>query len=156
MRVRAAGTGEIVWETVISAPTVESLPVLQESIQATEPLLGLAGDSEEAQGKRVRTEIRLDSSWGSEAMITWLLERGYHVTGKFKSNGLQPLALDARPHQLLRRWSLYDHSPHMPCALHLRSRPVAIIMRSSSPAARICPCKRSWITMTAEPAWKPI
>src|SRR5579872_3598836 len=87
VRVRVAATGEIVWETVISARTVESLPVLQEAIQAAEALLGIAGDSEEAQYKRGRTEIRLDSSWGSEAMLTWLLERGYHVTGKFKSNG---------------------------------------------------------------------
>jgi hypothetical protein len=74
--VRAAVTGEIVWETVISARTVESLPVLQEAIQAAEHLLGLKGDSEEVQHKRARTEIRLDSSWGREAMITWLLERG--------------------------------------------------------------------------------
>jgi hypothetical protein len=87
VRVRAAATGEIVWETVISARTVESLPVLQEAIQAAEHLLGLEGDSEEGQRKRARTEIRLDSSWGSEAMIIWLLERGYQVTGKFKSNG---------------------------------------------------------------------
>ena len=87
VRVRAAGTGEIVWETVVSARIVESLAVLQEAIQAAEALLGLAGDSDESQRKRGRTEIRLDSSWGSEAMITWLLSRGYHVTGKFKSNG---------------------------------------------------------------------
>ena len=75
------------WQTVISARSVESLPVLQEAIQAAEPLLGLVGDSDQTQRKRGRTEIRLDSSWGSEAMITWLLERGYQVTGKFKSNG---------------------------------------------------------------------
>jgi hypothetical protein len=75
VRMRAAATGEIVWETVISARSVESLPVLQEAIQAAEVLLGLAGDSEEAQRKRARTEIRLDSSWGSQAIITWLLER---------------------------------------------------------------------------------
>ena len=87
VRVRAAATGEIVWEAVISARTVESLPVLQEAIQAAEHLLRLEGDSEEGQRKRARTEIRLDSSWGGEAMITWLLERGYQVTGKFKSNG---------------------------------------------------------------------
>src|SRR5205807_4875111 len=49
VRVRQASTGEIVWQTVISARTVESLPVLQEAIQAAEPLLGLAGDSDEAQ-----------------------------------------------------------------------------------------------------------
>ena len=87
VRVRAAATGEIVWEAVISARTVESLPVLQEAIQAAEHLLRLEGDSEEGQRKRARTEIRLDSSWGGEAMITWLLERGYQVTGKFKSHG---------------------------------------------------------------------
>jgi hypothetical protein len=87
VRVRAAGSGEIVWETVISARTVESLPVLQEAIQAAEVLLRIAGDDEEARRKRGRTEIRLDSSWGSEAIITWLLERGYHVTGKVKSYG---------------------------------------------------------------------
>jgi hypothetical protein len=52
-----------------------------------EVLLRIAEDDEEARRTRGRTEIRLDSSWGSEAMIAWLLERGYHVTGKFKSNG---------------------------------------------------------------------
>ncbi len=87
VRVRAAATGEIVGETVISARMVESLPVLQEAIQGAEAPLGLQGDDEETQRKRARTEIRLDSGWGSEAMITWLLSRGYHVTGKFKSNG---------------------------------------------------------------------
>ena len=87
VRVRAADSGEIVWQTVISARGVESLPLLQEAIQAAEVLLGLAGDGEEAQRKRARTEIRLDSSWGSEAILTWLLARGYQVTGKFKSNG---------------------------------------------------------------------
>lgn len=87
VRVRAAATGEIVWETVISARTVESLPVVQEAIQAAEALLGLTGEGEEVQRKRARTEIRLDSSWGSEAMITWLLSRGSQLTGKFKSNG---------------------------------------------------------------------
>ena len=87
VRVRAADTGEIVWETVISARSVESLSVLQEAIQAAELLLGIAGNSQEAQRKRGRTEIRLDSSWGSEAIITWLLSRGYQVIGKFKSNG---------------------------------------------------------------------
>ena len=37
--------------------------------------------------KRGRTEIRLDSGWGSEPIITWLLQRGYQVTGKFGSAG---------------------------------------------------------------------
>jgi hypothetical protein len=87
VRVRVAATGEIVWETVISARSVESLAVLQQAIEGAEHLLGLQGDDEQTRHKRARTEIRLDSGWGSEAMITWLLNRGYQVTGKFKSNG---------------------------------------------------------------------
>jgi hypothetical protein len=55
VRVRAAATGEIVWQTVISARTVESLPVLQQAIQTAEPLLGIAGESAEAKRKRGRT-----------------------------------------------------------------------------------------------------
>jgi hypothetical protein len=77
----------MVWQTVIWARPVESLPLLQEAIQAAEALLGLAGERQEAQPKRARTELRLDSSWGSEAIITWLLSRGSQVTGQFKSNG---------------------------------------------------------------------
>ena len=87
VRVRAADTQETIWETVVSGRTAESLPVLQEAILATEHLLGLEGESKPARAKRARTEIRLDSGWGGEAMITWLLERGYQVTGKFKSSG---------------------------------------------------------------------
>ncbi len=45
------------------------------------------GEGQEVQRKRARTEIRLDSGWGSEGMITWLLSRGYQVTGKFKASG---------------------------------------------------------------------
>ncbi len=85
--MRAAGTQETIWETVASGRTAESLPVLQEAIQGAEHLLGLEGESKQAKAKRARTEIRLDSGWGGEAMITWLLERGYQVTGKFKSSG---------------------------------------------------------------------
>jgi len=87
VRVRAAATGEIVWETVIAGSHVENLTVLQEAIQGAEHLLGLEGESDAVRRKRARTEIRLDSGWGSEALITWLLSRGYHVTGKFKSAG---------------------------------------------------------------------
>jgi len=87
VRVRAADTQETIWETVVSGRTAESLPVLQEAIQGAERLLGLEGESKQARAKRARTEIRLDSGWGGEAMITWLLSRGYQVTGKFKSSG---------------------------------------------------------------------
>jgi hypothetical protein len=85
VRVRAATSQETIWEEVVSGRTAESLPVLQDAIQAAEQLLGLDGADEATQARRARTEIRLDSGWGSEAMITWLLERGYQVTGKFKS-----------------------------------------------------------------------
>jgi hypothetical protein len=87
VRVRAADTQETIWETVASGRTAESLPILQEAILAAEHLLGLEGESKQARVKRARTEIRLDSGWGGEAMITWLLSRGYQVTGKFKSSG---------------------------------------------------------------------
>ena len=87
VRVRAADTQETIWETVAPGRTAESLSVLQEAIQGAERLLGLEGESKQAKAKRARTEIRLDSGWGGEAMITWLLERGYQVTGKFKSSG---------------------------------------------------------------------
>jgi hypothetical protein len=87
VRVRAADTQETIWETVVSGRTAESLSVLQEAIQGAERLLGLTGESKQTRAKRARTEIRLDSGWGGEGMITWLLERGYQVTGKFKSSG---------------------------------------------------------------------
>jgi hypothetical protein len=87
VRVRAAATQEIVWETVISGRMVESLPILQAAIYAMEKRLGLEREDAETVKKRGRTEIRLDSGWGSEPIITWLLERGYQVTGKFRSAG---------------------------------------------------------------------
>jgi hypothetical protein len=85
VRVRAAQYQETVWETVVPGRTAESLSVLQEALTQAEQRLGLAGEDEAAQAKRGQVEIRLDSGWGSEAMITWLLARGYQVTGKFKS-----------------------------------------------------------------------
>jgi hypothetical protein len=85
VRVRAAQYQETVWEEVWSGNTVESLAILQAVLEPAERRLGFAGDSVDAQSKRARTEIRLDSGWGSDRVITWLLERGYHLTGKFKS-----------------------------------------------------------------------
>jgi hypothetical protein len=61
VRVRAAATQEIVWETVISGRKVESLPILQEAIYAMEKRLGLQGNDAEILKKLGRTEIRLDS-----------------------------------------------------------------------------------------------
>jgi hypothetical protein len=85
VRVRAAASQETVWETVVAGNTVETLVVLQEAVTEAERLLGLSGEEEAVQAKRARTEIRLDGGWGTAANITWLLERGYQVTGKFKS-----------------------------------------------------------------------
>ena len=85
VRVRAAKYQETVWEEIWAGNTIESLALLQAVLEQAEQRLGLAGDSAEAQTKRARTEIRLDSAWGSDRVITWLLERGYQVTGKFKS-----------------------------------------------------------------------
>ncbi len=83
VRVRASQYGETVWEDILPGRTAESLGVLQEAIGQAERLLGLDG---EGQAKRARTEIRLDSGWGGEETINWLLLRGYQVTGKFKSS----------------------------------------------------------------------
>ena len=85
VRVRAAAYQETVWEDVLPGRTVETLAVLQQAVEATERLLGLDGDTPEAQARRARTEWRLDSAWGSEAAINWLLGRGYQVTAKFRS-----------------------------------------------------------------------
>ena len=85
VRVRAAQYQETVWEEVLPGNTVETLAVVQQAVAATERLLDVAGDSAEAQAKRARIEFRLDSGWGSEELINWLLTRGYQVTGKFKS-----------------------------------------------------------------------
>ena len=59
--------------------------MLQSVLEQAEQRLGLAGESADVQAKRARTEIRLDSAWGSEGVMNGLLERGYQVTGKFKS-----------------------------------------------------------------------
>src|SRR5690348_13827720 len=85
VRVRAAQYQETVWEEVWSGNTVESLAILQAVLEQAEQRLGFAGENAPAQRKRARTEIRLDSGWGSDKVITWLLERGYQVAGKFKS-----------------------------------------------------------------------
>lgn len=85
VRVRASAYQETVWEEVLSGRTVEKLAVLQEAVSQAERLLGLDGESTEAAARRAQTEWRLDSGWGSEAMLNWLLARGYQVTSKFKS-----------------------------------------------------------------------
>jgi hypothetical protein len=85
VRVRAAQYQETVWEEVWAGNTVESLAILQAVLEQAEHRLGFAGDSDAAQTKRARTEIRLDSGWGSDRVITWRLERGYQGTGKCKS-----------------------------------------------------------------------
>ncbi len=85
VRVRAAQYGETVWDDVREGRSVETLAVLQAAVAASERLLGLDGEDEAALAKRAQTEWRLDSGWGSDAMIGWLLERGYQVTGKFRS-----------------------------------------------------------------------
>ena len=85
VRVRAAQYQETIWEEVLPGRTVETLAVVQQAVAAIERLLDLADDSPAVELRRARTEWRLDSGWGSEEIINWLLARGYQVTGKFKS-----------------------------------------------------------------------
>jgi hypothetical protein len=86
VRVRAAQYQETVWEAVWPGRTVETLAVVQAAVAAAERLLDLVGDHAEARARRARVEWRLDSGWGSDESLTWLLARGYQVTGKFTSN----------------------------------------------------------------------
>jgi hypothetical protein len=79
VRVRAAPDQDTVWEAGRPGHTAEGRPVRQDAITQAERLLALAGDDEAAQAKRARTEVRLDSRWGSTAALTWLLARGYQV-----------------------------------------------------------------------------
>ena len=83
--MRAAQYQETIWEEVLPGRTVETLAVVQQAVAAVERLLDLADESPAVELRRARTEGRLDSGWGSEEIINWLLERGYQVTGKFKS-----------------------------------------------------------------------
>jgi hypothetical protein len=87
VRVRAGPYQETVWEAIRRGRTLEGLDLLKEAVTAAERVVGLAGDDEVTRAKRARTEIRLDSSWGSTAAINWVLAQGYQVTTKFKSSG---------------------------------------------------------------------
>ena len=169
VRVRVASTQETVWETIVTGRTVESLSVLQEAITQTERLLGLDGKDEQTQAKRTRTEIRLDSAWGSDKVITWLLERGYQITGKFKSA--------QRVQKLVRGISMWQptssagrevadipqpvsgcrtRSSSMRCAPPRRNTREATSMPWSSAVAPLFRCGRSSKSMTSGRAWKPI
>src|ERR671928_1860368 len=87
VRGRAGPYQETVWEAIRRGRTLEGLDLLKEAVLEAERVLGLAGDDDQTRAKRARTEIRLDSSWGSTAAINWALLRGYQVTTKFKSTG---------------------------------------------------------------------
>src|SRR5918911_381198 len=87
VRVRAGPYQETVWEALRRGRTLEGQDLLKEAVLEAERVLGLAGDDEGTRAKRARTEVRLDSSWGSTAAINWVLLRGYQVTTKFKSSG---------------------------------------------------------------------
>lgn len=85
LRVRADQYQEIIWEDVIPGNQVESLALTKAAVTAVEERLGMADDSPEARAKRQRTEWRLDSGWGSDVTINYLLERDYQVTTKMRS-----------------------------------------------------------------------
>jgi hypothetical protein len=86
VRVREAQSHETLYETVMPGNQVESLPVVRMVVECIEKLYGMAGEDEAAKQKRARTEWRMDSAWGSDPILTFLLGRGYQVTGKFRSH----------------------------------------------------------------------
>lgn len=97
VRVCAVQYQETVWEEVQPGHLVERLDVLRAVLEQAEQRLGLAGESADVQAKRACTEIRLDSAWGSDGVIRWLLARGYQVTGKFKSTLRVRKLVEAHP-----------------------------------------------------------
>src|SRR5919202_5469320 len=87
VRVRAGPYQETVWEAIRRGRTLEGLDLLKEAVLEAERVLGLAGADEGTRAKRARTEIQLDSSWGSTPALNWVLLRGYQLPTKFKSTG---------------------------------------------------------------------
>lgn len=85
VRVRA-DSGETLWDELLPGRAVEDLAVVQAAVGAAERLLGLTEETEAAQARRGQVEWRLDSGWGSDAVLNWLLGRGYQVTAKVKSS----------------------------------------------------------------------
>lgn len=90
--------GEVLWDEVLAGNSTEALSLVQRAVAATERLLGLEsswqGEGEEAQEVvsaqaawiRSRIEWRMDSGWGIDAVITYLLGRGSQVIGKYHNN----------------------------------------------------------------------
>jgi hypothetical protein len=168
VRVRAADYQEIVWEEVLPGNTVETLTVLQQAVAAVERLLGLAGDGPAVRAQRARIEFRLDSGWGSEELINWLLTRGYQVTGKFKATArvqklVRPITAweptrspgrEVAP--VPRRWRWRARVPSMPCARRRRTSRAATTRRCCSPVGRTSACRQSWTTTTRGRGWKRI
>lgn len=85
VRVREAAGQEILWQDAIQGNAAETLGVAQRAAAAVERLPGPEGDDEATRATRARVEFRPDSGRGTEAIINWLLARGYQVTGKFES-----------------------------------------------------------------------
>jgi hypothetical protein len=152
VRVRAADYQETVWEDVVPGNTAERLDVLQAAVAATERLLGLDGEGPAQRAKRAQTEWRLDSGWGGEALLNWLLGRGYQLTGKCKSSARvqklvkpitawKPAGNDGRevatvpaPVALARRWRWPARRSSSPCA------PPPAPPPRRSPVATTMPC----------------
>jgi hypothetical protein len=86
LRVRAAASQETLYETVIPGNAVESLPLVEEVVARIETLYAMDGADQAAAAKRAQTEWRMDSGWGSDSILTFLIGRGYQVIGKFRSH----------------------------------------------------------------------
>jgi hypothetical protein len=174
VRVRAAHYQETIWEEVLPGRTVETLAVVQQAVAAVERLLDLTDESPAVELRRAQTEWRLDSGWGSEEIINWLLARGYQVTGKFKSTSRvrklvgpitawEPTASPGRevapvpaPVELVRPCAQYARVRSTPCGRPRRRKLVATLTRCCSAVGGSWGCRpRSHTTMTVRP-WRPI
>lgn len=95
VRVRDAVHHETLYEDVLPGNAVESLEVVKQAVAHIEALFAMAGEEQRACWRRSRTEWRMDSGWGSDAILTYLLGRGYEVTGKFRAhNRIRSLVRD--------------------------------------------------------------
>ncbi len=82
--------GETLWDDVIWGNRAECLDLVKQAVAATEAVFGIAGEGDEVSQAvrftRSRIEWRMDSGWGIDAVISYLLGRGYQVTSKFHTH----------------------------------------------------------------------
>lgn len=81
VKVRAAASQEIVWETIITGRMVGVCTSCKKRTTPWRVRSACRERKPTPSAQHRLTDLRMDSGWGSEPIITWLVVRGYHVTG---------------------------------------------------------------------------